>query len=163
MKTTSLIALSLLGLGATACSTATVTLKGGRTIEGRIVKSDARRVVVRRAGPSAWVSGNPRGGTVRVARRQIEDVDHPGNVAAAAGVLLTTVGLIVASFAIDTGYDYDLGGVLLNTAVIGGGVGLLVFGGMVYVQSTSAYAGPPDDPWSDTNVSTRQVGMRWQF
>lgn len=63
-------------------STAIVTTRDGELIEGVIDAGGERTLILKTGG----------GARVRVQRAEITDIDHPGNVAATIGVLMTIYG-----------------------------------------------------------------------
>ena len=68
---------------AAANTTATVEGYDVPAIEGRILEGDRRSIVVERCND---------GRTVPVARENIRDIDHPGDVLALGGVMVVVVG-----------------------------------------------------------------------
>lgn len=65
---------------------AVIERRAGPPVEGRIVSSDPRTLTVEL----------PDGGTSTIARAEIADVDHPGNVAMALGLPNTVLGSLSA-------------------------------------------------------------------
>jgi len=70
---------SFLGCG----SSATIALKGGQFVEGQIIAGDRESIYV-----------DTGEAETNVPRRRIVDVDHPGNVAATAGIVLAPYGVL---------------------------------------------------------------------
>lgn len=67
----------------TGCgTTATISRVGSRPIEAKIAGSDARAVYIETDGVQS-----------PVARDEISDIDHPGNVAATIGTIVTGYGI----------------------------------------------------------------------
>lgn len=71
----------VLSLIAASCTTATIRRPGGMEFEGYIDHSDARAIYVR----------GDQGQLYRFERHEVEDIDHPGNVALTVG---STFGLL---------------------------------------------------------------------
>jgi hypothetical protein len=76
------ISFSLAALITGCGSTATITRVGARPIEAKIVGSDARAIFIETDGVRS-----------PVARDEISDIDHPGNVAATIGTIVTGYGI----------------------------------------------------------------------
>lgn len=74
------LAFFMLGCG----TTATISRADGAQITGEIVRGDERNIYLSTAA----------GGTTKVRKTEITDVDHPGDAAAIVGLALTAVGLI---------------------------------------------------------------------
>jgi hypothetical protein len=111
------------------CSTtATISRVNGKTIDAKI----------RRSTPGAVVVETNGGGEVSLSRSDISDIDHPGNVAAVLGGLLSAYGAVNiasgASGCAEGGGAYCTG-VFLPAAV---GVPILIWGLTTWVGSTSA-------------------------
>jgi hypothetical protein len=115
---TAIAATIAIGLG--CGTTATLTLRNGLNMEGRIEGSSRTGVRV---------------GQTEVARSDIADIDHPGNVAMTIGLVLVGCGLvdtiIVAAADVDPLYYLNT---LPEYAV---GLGLSIWGGVVWGGSTS--------------------------
>lgn len=63
-------------------TTATITRPGTSPVEAKIMASDSQNIYVENAG-----------GTTTIARDSITDIDHPGNVAATIGAIVTGYGI----------------------------------------------------------------------
>lgn len=122
----------ILSLAATTmgCGTmATISTRDGHTIEAEIVGSDSEDIHVN--------YGN-RGGADVIHRARVSDIDHPGNVAATIGTLVTAYG--VANIAVGLpecdrqGAAYCTG-VFLPAAI---GLPIMVWGFYTYFSSVSA-------------------------
>lgn len=122
-----------LGLLAGCGNSATIQARFG-SIEGRIVAGDKENVYVEQAS----------GLTRTIPKSDIVDVDHPGNVAATIGGVVTAYG--VANIAIGSpqcekeGAAYCVGVFLPATL----GVSLLTYGLGTYIGSTSAMNQTPE-------------------
>lgn len=69
-------------LGCLGCGTsATIQTRDGRVYDGRISGHDGSRI---------YVNGVP------VERREVSDIDHPGNVALILGTIVASVGVVSA-------------------------------------------------------------------
>lgn len=113
------------------CSTtAKISRINGGTIEAKI----------RRSTPGAVVVQTDKGSEASISRSDISDIDHPGNVAAVIGGLLSTYGAVnIAAGAprcAEGGGAYCTG-VFLPAAV---GVPMLIWGLATWIGSTSAAA-----------------------
>jgi hypothetical protein len=116
-----LILLSLAGC------TATIERRGKPEVEGRIISSDRRFVVVEVDERRYRVPGN-----------EIKDIDHPGNGLLVAGVVFGGLALLMAeSTALEDRANAD------GMAIIG--LGLALGGAIPWVRSTGAADGYEDD------------------
>jgi hypothetical protein len=139
-KITATLLASILVCG---CSTtAKISRVNGRTLEAKIKRSTPEAVVVQTDG----------GSEVSISRSDISDIDHPGNVVAVIGGLLSGYGALnIATGAAQcgTGGGAYCTGVFLPAAV---GVSMLVWGLTTWGGSTSAASNPgksgtvPDAP-----------------
>lgn len=119
-------------LALAACSTSVeVTRHGGISYEGSVEASDCESLTVR---------SDDDGQVHRLYRRDIIDIDHPGNVHAVIGGWLVADSIILAAKGVHTsnqgeGFsDRDVTtGLSVMTAVVG--VPLLIYGLAVYMQS----------------------------
>ncbi len=87
MKNLSIALLAATTVGATlaGCGTsATLMIRNGVQIHGKIVGADAQDIYLQTAGGSA----RP------IPKDEVTDIDHPGNVAAAIGSLLSAYGVV---------------------------------------------------------------------
>jgi hypothetical protein len=117
------------------CSTmAKVSLVDGRRLDARIRQSDRENVVVEtKAG---WL--------VPIPRSEISDIDHPGNGAAVAGLLVGAYGVLNVASGLDTCDrapvpEVSCAAVFLPLTV---GVGMLLWGATTWFGSTQAAASP---------------------
>jgi len=132
-------------------SSATLTLRDGRTMRGKIVRGDPTYVYVKQRREERYVR-----------RDDIADVSHPGTAAMYTGAaLLGVAGFFVANAAVnlqdeqtqDCGIDcqseksdskeaaeFFLGAAVLSA---GAGVGIGTFGLARHLSSHSRYASPP--------------------
>jgi hypothetical protein len=125
--------LAVLGLVfLTGCGTsATITRRSGTAIDAEIISSDEENVYVRSAS-----------GTQPIPRREIADVDHPGNVAAVIGGVVAVYG--AANIAVgapqcdEGGPAYCVG--VFTPAVIGGSI--FIWGLATYDGSVKALENP---------------------
>ncbi len=129
------------------------------TISGPIATSDADSVTV---------------GDLRVPRSQIEDIDHPGNVALALGILAAGFGgmMMLAAAAPCDGFGCGLGrayGLGLGVPMLGVGIPTAIYGGRAWARSRDR-AGerpaqperPVRDPWLSMPPGTGATySMRW--
>jgi hypothetical protein len=111
------------------CSTtATISRINGKTVDAKI----------RRSTPGAVVVETDGGREVSISRSDISDIDHPGNVAAVLGGLVSAYGAVNiasgASGCAEGGGAYCTG-VFLPAAV---GVPILIWGLSTWIGSTSA-------------------------
>jgi hypothetical protein len=150
---TSLLALALL----TGCgTTATITRANAPAIDAKIVRSDKDEVYVETTSGEAMT----------VPRGEIKDVDHPGNVAATIGALVTAYGVANVAVGLSEcdhqGAAYCAG--VFTPVSIGLPVmlwGLVTYGssvsalgkpaapqrtGRMFVAPTDRFAGQPDTP-----------------
>lgn len=130
-------AVMILSMAATTmgCGTmATVSTRSGHTAEAEIVSSDEENIHVQ--------YGN-RGGRDTIPRASVTDIDHPGNVAATIGTLVTAYG--VANIAVGApecdrqGPAYCTG-VFLPAAI---GLPIMAWGFYTYFSSVSAASSGP--------------------
>jgi hypothetical protein len=108
-------------------TTATVSRIGAPAVNGTIVSSDARAIYV-----------ETQGETFPVDRQSISDIDHPGNVAAVIGGIVSAYG--VANIAIGAP-DCDRGGAAYCTGVFlpaAIGVPILAYGLVTWAGSRAA-------------------------
>jgi hypothetical protein len=129
-KITATLLSSLLLCG---CSTtATISRINGRTLEARIQRSTPGAVVVK----------TESGQEVSISRSEISDIDHPGNVAAVIGGLLSAYGaanIAVGAPQCSTQGGAYCSGVFLPAAL---GVSMLAWGLGTWIGSTSAASSP---------------------
>jgi len=123
------------------CSTtATISRVNGRTVEAKIRRSTPGSVVVETDG----------GKEVSISRSDISDIDHPGNVAAVFGSLLSAYGAVNiaagASNCSQGGGAYCTG-VFLPAAI---GVPMLIWGLSTWAGSTGAASAQSSSSSSDT-------------
>lgn len=115
---------------ATGCGTmASITRKGAPPIAGRITGSDTSNV---------YLNTFKGGGVEGVSRDNIEDIDHPGNVAATIGSILTAYGVLnifAGASDCDTRGAVYCTGVFLPAAI---GAPLLIYGATVWSKSVAA-------------------------
>jgi len=116
-------------------TTATVETAIGKSFEGEIVGGDQREVIIE------FASGRRRA----IDRQDITDVDHPGNVAATIGTILTAYGglniMLGASRCNSKEPAFCAG--LFAPAVVG--LALAVYGFAVYGGSVWAMSQPEPD------------------
>lgn len=164
-----------LGFSLGCGSTAIIKRPDGQQLEAKILSSShaavyvdggrwhkPRRLVIRRdegdtdggeeipqrraanLSPVTPVDGT--GITTRIPRSEIKDIDHPGNVAATLGVLLTALGVLDivfgASSCKDKGTAFCVG--VFAPSVLGSG--LTLYGGIVHGRSVSAASGKGREP-----------------
>jgi len=115
-------------------NTASIQAKFGST-DGKIVGGDAQNIYVETAG----------GFTKSIPKSDIVDIDHPGNVAATIGGVVTAYG--IANIAVgapecDKGGPAYCVGVFLPATI---GVSLVTYGLSTYVGSTSAMDRAPEN------------------
>jgi hypothetical protein len=72
---------------------AAVTLKDGRTIDGRILRSDASTIYIKPRGSAAELA---------ISREEISDINHPGDVVGLIGTAPLLTALILLSMALAT-------------------------------------------------------------
>lgn len=118
---------------ATGCgNTATISRANAPDLEGQIVSSDEHNLYVKTAGESAMT----------VSRDNVTDVDHPGNVAATIGGIITAYGAVnIAAGAGDCdryGGAYCVG-VFLPASI---GAPILAYGLYNWMSSTDAASNP---------------------
>lgn len=114
-------------------TTATISRINAPAMEGRIVSSDQRSIYVQTAGD-----------TFPIARDEISDIDHPGNVAATIGAVVTGYG--IANIALGA-EDCDRGGAAYCTGVFlpaAIGAPIMAYGLVTWLKSVSA-SGPRKD------------------
>jgi hypothetical protein len=109
------------------CSTtATIERRDGPPTEGRIERSDQGALYV----------SDGDGRIMRIERRQVEDIDHPGNIAFTVGAFLTTMLVgAVAGALVDNPRQMS---VPTAAAFIAAPLALGVGGGYFYFRSKSA-------------------------
>lgn len=120
------LSLPILVLIAGCGTSATLNLRDGRNIEGKIIGST-----------SSTISVEGQTEPIVVSRSEVADIDHPGNVAATIGGVLTAYG--IANIA--TGYEQCersgngayCTGVFLPALL---GLSLTTYGSVVWVEST---------------------------
>lgn len=120
----------LLAALVTGCSsTATISRLHGQDVEAKIVGSDNENLYLETRG--AWASSG-------IARRDVTDIDHPGNVGALIGGVITTYGavniLTGARHCGDQGAAFCMG-VFLPAAI---GLPIMISGLSRWSASTSA-------------------------
>jgi hypothetical protein len=121
--------LAVLGLVfLTGCSTsATITRRYGNPFDAQIISSDENSVYVETSR-----------GKQTIAREEIADVDHPGNVAAVIGAVVTGYGLLNiaegAPLCDQQGPAFCVG--VVTPALIGGSI--MIWGLATYAGSTQA-------------------------
>jgi hypothetical protein len=141
---TRLEAMAVLTASLTACSTtANITLRDGSSLEAEIVDSDPNFL---------HVESDDYGPGV-VDRRMVDDIDHPGNVAATLGTIAVGAGTIVTLMGVVLAADCGgqmCGFIHLFTTIPGAvtaGLGLppMIWGFAVWGSSVSAADGsdPP--------------------
>lgn len=125
-----------------ACSSsATLTLRDGHEVRGKILRSDAETV---------WVE---QGGSARhVKREQIVDVTHPGGNEMGVGVLVAVIGGLALSnvehwggdgrSGYDHYYDADTPLIAAGFVLLGGGVIAASAGAVMYSRSSARHAPP---------------------
>ncbi len=110
-------------------TTATLTRPGAPEVEAKIMASDSQNIYVENAG-----------GTTTLARDSITDIDHPGNVAATIGAIVTGYGIAnIATGAPDCdreGAAYCTG--VFLPAIIGAPI--MAWGIATYARSVSTAA-----------------------
>lgn len=126
------IPLCFFAMLSTGCgSTAIIARRDGLQSEGKITGSNKNNV---------YVEGE-NGGVRGISRANIEDIDHPGNVAAGIGAAVTAYG--IANIAVGApqycdGQAYlSCAGVFLPAAI---GGALIAYGGAVWQRSVEAAA-----------------------
>lgn len=118
------------------CGTsANVVLQDGRELEGKIVRADDETIYLDDGGES-----------IGVRRGEVAEIDHPGNVLATIGALITAYGLynimVAAPHCSREGNAYCLG-VFAPAAV---GLPMLIAGGSVFGGSVWAMQPPTVKP-----------------
>jgi hypothetical protein len=131
------ISLSLYVLLANCGSTASIQLNDGTGVEGRIVGGDGGE------RGNVYLADGDR--TYAIRRTEIADIDHPGNVAATLGSLLTVYGIlnimVASSQCSEKGAAFCTG--VFTPLVLG--ASLLIYGASVYSRSVSALHKRPTD------------------
>ena len=121
-----LACLSIAALATGCGSSATLTLRDGQTIEGIIRASSSENVYVTKFGD-----------VKRVPRSEIADIDHPGNVAATIGGVVTAYGIANIIIGMPTCERTEnpayCAGVVLPAVL---GLGLVTYGVSVWAEST---------------------------
>jgi hypothetical protein len=116
-----------LALQAAACgSSATISRRLGPPVDARVVGSDEDSIVV------LHDDGRPE----RIPRLDIEDVDHPGNVLAVAGLCILLAGLQIVATEPMTGPELTTTGLIVGVP----GLTMLAWGGTNYVRSKKTVA-----------------------
>ncbi len=142
---------------ATGCTSATIQLEDGPPIDGEIVRSDARQLVVR--------TGQ---GDIEIERSRIADIDHPGNVAMVVGGVMLgissamiTVPLIAPSGRDEVDRVGDL--VLVSTGIIYavGGLVPLISGGASWIGSRRRAGGSAEPATSAVTLLPAGVHVRF--
>jgi hypothetical protein len=131
-RASQMLAVSTATLALAACSTSVeVTRRGGISYEGAVGASDCESVTVR---------SEDDGSVHRIYRRDIIDIDHPGNVHALIGGWLVADSILLAVRGVHTSNqgaglsDRDVTtGLSLATGLVG--IPLLIYGAAVYMQS----------------------------
>lgn len=125
--------LALLTVLCGCSTTAKVSLVDGRRFDARIQRSDKEHVVVEtKAG---WL--------VPIPRSEIADIDHPGNVAAVAGLLVSAYGALAVAKGVGNcdknplGPEVGCASAFFPATV---GVSMLIWGLTIWTGSTHAAA-----------------------
>ncbi|HXJ19889.1 MAG TPA: hypothetical protein VMT03_06605 [Polyangia bacterium] len=134
-----------LALASAGCgTTATITKKDGQRYQLEIVRSTPTELIVA-----------TRGGERPIPRDQVQDIDHPGNVAIAVGSVALLVGAVnlLGWRRCEPGGPTDFCmGWAAGGGLVGLGVGMIGWGGYVWKRSTTAaqltpaVVGTPDGP-----------------
>jgi hypothetical protein len=121
-----------------ACGTATISYRGGSKVEGTIVGSSRNFIEVKQES----------GGRVKsIARDDIADIDHPGNVLALAGSLLLAFGVVtLAAWGLGDCENRALGGCAGLYTPPAVGAGLVIWGTVVWMRSSMAADGSTTGP-----------------
>jgi len=134
------------------CSTtATISRINGRQVEAKIQRST----------PGAVVVQTDAGKEVSISRSDISDIDHPGNVAAVIGGLVSAYGALniaVGAPRCGEGGGAYCTGVFLPAAI---GVPMLIWGLSTWVGSTSAVSSPASS--SSGNVPDAPPASAFDF
>ncbi|HRI66881.1 MAG TPA: hypothetical protein PK156_21690 [Polyangium sp.] len=112
----------------TGCgTTATITRAGASPIEAKIVGSDERAIFL-----------DTHGSTIPVDRDEITDIDHPGNVAATIGGIVTAYG--IANIVMGASDCERKGGATCVGMVLPAGIGapIMITGLVNWIQSVNA-------------------------
>lgn len=110
-----------------SCSTsASIERRDGPPTDGRIVRSDGDAIYL----------GDHEGRIMRIDRRQVADIDHPGNVVLTVGGILTTV-LLFALFGV-LAEEPERVNVPIAAGVITPPLALSVGSGYLYFRSKNA-------------------------
>jgi len=120
---------------AACASTATITMSDGTVVETEIVESDETSITV-----------EDKGERQTIARTAIADIDHPGNVALTAGILLLAGGVATAALATSKSDNKAVSLGAYTPAVVG--LGLSIYGGATYARSKMAAGTPVEAPLS---------------
>jgi hypothetical protein len=113
-------------LAGSCSSTATVERRDGPPTEGRIERSDEDGLYL----------SDDQGRILRLDRRQVADIDHPGNVCMTVGAVITTLFVSALASKEASGGEFVSPG---RTYAIGGvGVAMSLWGGYWYYRSVSA-------------------------
>ena len=116
------------------CGTkATITRVNAPPVEAEIVGGDQENIYVELAG-----------GTMPIAREEIEDIDHPGNVAAVIGGLVSAYG--IANLALGLPQCEKQGPAFCTGVILPATIGLpvMIYGIAVWARSRGA-ANPTSD------------------
>lgn len=122
-----LFVLSFAPLAIGCGSMATITKRNGIRVDAKIIDSDMRAVHIK----------TPKGyDQVGISREDIADIDHPGNVAATIGGLLTAYGIYNVKVGLpECNGSAECTGVLLPVAI---GAPLLIYGVTTWAISVAA-------------------------
>ncbi len=116
----------------TGCGhTATITRANAPDLEGEIQASDSQSIYVKTEG----------GTTMSVSRDMITDIDHPGNVAATIGGIVTGYGIV--NIAVGAGDCDRYGGAYCTGVFLPAAIGapIMAYGLYRWIHSTDAAKG----------------------
>lgn len=164
MRTLTILAMVLLVGG---CNTAaTIYLKDGRIIEGKIKQSDSQ---------SIYVKSKDSDEVIVVFRQSIKDIDHPGNghaiVGTVLGVAAWTAAITVVALEADCeGWGCGLGVALISVpgfAVAIPSTAVAVWGWTTWAgsRSAAAFEAPRIAPLAMTDGERMYygIGMSWSW
>ena len=125
------VVLSSLALSGCGTSATIHTIYPGKSHEAQILRSTASELIV-------WTPEGPR----PIPRSEITDIDHPGDAGAVVGTLLLLFGVLNATTGLgscaEPGERFICLGSYSGYALIAGGLGMTIFGGVVYQRSRRA-------------------------
>lgn len=132
----------IVGLGLGCGTRAKISRVSSLPVEGKIVRSDANSIYVA-----------THEGETPIPRSEVTKIDHPGNVAATIGVILSAYGVLNIMTGLPQCEEQGgafCTGVFLPAAV---GVGLMASGFSRWRRSRNAAAGPPAGPGVSVGIA----------